>query len=95
MRFEWHEAKNAENAGKHGMSFELAFEVFGDPLSLTIEDQTMDGEQRFLTVGCLENLVVAVVAHTLRVDKDGDEVVRLISARKATARERRFYEEEI
>jgi uncharacterized DUF497 family protein len=92
MRFEWDGAKNAENLRKHGMSFEVAAEVFRDPLCLTFDDRVVDGEQRLLTMGCLENLVVIVIAHTLRVEQD-DEVVRVISARKATARERNFYEE--
>ena len=74
------------------MSFELAADVFSDPFSLTIPDQVIQGEQRFWTIGRIANLMVLLVVHTARED-DGDEVIRIISARKATPRERSFYEE--
>jgi uncharacterized DUF497 family protein len=77
---------------KHGISFELATEVFADPFCLTADDLTVEGEQRFWTIGQLKNLLVLVVVHTSR-DEDGEEVTRIISARRATPRERRFYEE--
>jgi hypothetical protein len=92
MRFEWDEAKNRRNRTKHGISFETAQEVFLDPLCLTIPDRVAQGEERFWTIGRLENLVILVVAHTTR-DQHGEEIVRMISARKATPRERRAYEE--
>jgi uncharacterized DUF497 family protein len=77
---------------KHGFSFEIATEVFADPFCLTIQDRTMESEDRFWTIGRLENMTVIVVVHTTREELD-DEVTRIISARKATPRERRFYEE--
>jgi hypothetical protein len=92
MRLEWDEKKSRQNRKKHGISFEIAVEVFADPFCLTIDDQAVEGEQRFWTIGRLENLVVVVVVHTTR-DEDGEEVTRILSARKATPRERRFYEE--
>lgn len=92
MRFEWDEKKSGLNRKKHGVSFEVAVEVFADPFCLTILDRTLQGEERFWTIGRLENLVILVVVHTTR-DVEGKEVTRIISARKATPRERRFYEE--
>jgi uncharacterized DUF497 family protein len=92
MRFEWDEHKNRENLRKHGIPFEIAAEVFADPFCLAIDDQMAGGEQRFWTIGRLENLTILVVVHTAREEND-EEVIRIISARKATPRERRFYEE--
>lgn len=92
MRFEWDEKKNRLNRRKHGISFEIAVEVFDDPFCLTIPDRTVESEERFWTLGRLESLAVLVVVHIHR-DEHSDEVRRLISARKATPRERRFYEE--
>jgi len=92
MRFEWDESKSEQNREKHGLSFEVAIEVFGDPLHLSILDCLVSGEERYWAVGLIENLVVVVVVHTWRED-DGEEIVRVISARKASARERRLYEE--
>ena len=91
MRVEWDEKKSRLNRRKHGISFHLAQEVFGDPFRLTIEDRTA-GEERFWTVGRLEKLLIVVVVHTIWDDR-GEEVIRIISARRATPRERRFYEE--
>lgn len=92
MRFEWDEKKSRLNRNKHGVSFEIAAEAFSDPFCLTIPDRAVHDEERFWTIGRLENLVILVVVHTTR-DEQGDEVTRIISARKATPRERRFYEE--
>ncbi len=92
MRFEWNAEKSRQNHKKHGISFEIASEVFADPFCLTIPDRTIGREERFWTIGRLENLVVLVAVHTTR-DERGEEIVRIISARKATPRERRFYEE--
>jgi uncharacterized DUF497 family protein len=92
MRFEWDEAKSRFNRKKHGISFQTAAEVFADPFCMTIEDRDVAGEQRFWTLGRLENLVVLVVAHTTR-NQGGEEAIRIISARKATPQERRHYEE--
>ena len=92
MRFSWDERKNLQNRRKHGISFELAQEVFLDPFCFTIPDVMVEDEERFWTVGRVESLVILVVVHTFR-EEHGDEVVRILSARKATPRERRFYEE--
>ena len=92
MRFEWDERKNRLNRKKHGILFEIASEVFADPFCLRIYDRTIAGEERFWTIGRLENLVILVVVHSSR-DEQGEEIIRIISARKATPKERRFYEE--
>jgi hypothetical protein len=92
MRFEWDEAKNASNQAKHRLSFETASGVFDDPLHMSRPDRIIDGEQRWMTIGVVGDLTLVVVAHTYRNDED-DEVVRIISARKASRRERREYED--
>jgi len=92
MRFEWDEAKNRTNRSKHGIAFELAQEAFADPFCLTFPESQMETEERFWTIGRVGELTVMVVVHTLWDDR-GEEVARIISARKATPRERRIYEE--
>ena len=92
VRAEWDENKNRTNIRKHGIDFAAASEVFDDPLSLTIPDREIGGEERFRTVGAALNGIV-VVAHTLRVISRNDDLVRIISARYATSSERREYEE--
>ena len=87
--FEWDEDKASQNLQKHGVSFEEAATVFGDTLSLTIEDplHSME-EQRFVTIGLSLRHRILVLVHTDRGDN-----VRIISARAATRRERKGYEE--
>ena len=88
MQFEWDEAKAAQNLAKHGISFEEARTVFGDPLATTIIDPDhSDDEERCLTIGRSENGETIVVWHT-----DREEVTRIIGARRATPAERRTYE---
>ncbi|HEY3292826.1 MAG TPA: BrnT family toxin [Candidatus Nanopelagicaceae bacterium] len=96
MRFEWDNDKNDENQHKHQLSFELASEVFSDPFHILNDDLEFEGEERYWAIGCLQNQVVVIVVHTYRVElEDGlEEIIRIISARKATPRERAFYEEE-
>lgn len=91
MRFEWDEDKNKTNRNKHGLGFELACQIFDDPLHLSIQDRAEDGEERWQTLGLVGGVVVLLVVHTWRED-DGQEVIRIISARKATKQERRRYE---
>ncbi len=92
IHFEWDEAKNESNRRKHGIRFELAVEVFDDPMAISLEDRVVDGEERWQKVGLVRDRRLIVVAHTFR-DKSGEEVTRIISARKASASERRLYEE--
>lgn len=89
MRFEWDEAKNRRNRVKHRISFDTAQAVFDDPDHLSLQDRTVEGEERWQTLGLIDGVVVVLVAHTYRED---GEVVRIISARKATPLERSVYE---
>jgi uncharacterized protein len=91
-RFEWDEEKNRANLAKHKVSFETAKLVFDDPFALSIQDRFVDDEERWQTSGMIDDVVVIVLAHTW-TDDEGDEVIRLISARKATRGERKGYEE--
>ncbi len=91
LQFEWDETKARTNLAKHGVSFEEASTVFGDPLSLTIPDPLhSQTEERFLVLGHSFRGGLLVVAHTERGDR-----IRIISARRATRHERRTYEEGI
>jgi uncharacterized protein len=91
MRFEWDETKNIANLAKHDLSFETARDVFDDPFHVSKLDQVVNGEQRWKTIGVIGALSLIVVAHTYW-DDDGDEIVRIISARIASRHERREYE---
>jgi uncharacterized DUF497 family protein len=75
------------------VSFELGEEVWDDPLHVTAWDRFEDGEERWLAIGRVEPFILLVVRHTVRV-RAGREIVRIISARKATLRERRHDEQE-
>ena len=92
MRFEWDPAKSASNKMKYGVSFEEAREVFNDPLHLSILDERFTYfEERWITVGQADDRQILVVVN-LCFDDDGEEVIRIISAREATSNERRQYE---
>ena len=88
----WDEDKNLSNQRKHGISFELAARVFLDPLHLSVQDRVVNGEQRWQTLGQINGMAVILVAHTV-LDEDQTEVIRIISARPATRKERKRYEE--
>lgn len=92
MRVEWDNNKNISNRKKHGVSFELAQEVFDDPLALSKLDRVESGEERWHTLGMVDGILLLLVTHTVR-DDEGEEIIRIISARKATAYERRRYEQ--
>ncbi len=87
MRFEFDPAKAATNLKKHGVSFADAEGVFLDPLAIHQEDPDAEGEARFVAVGMGSAGQLLVVVYTLR----GDDI-RLISARRATRREVKDYE---
>jgi uncharacterized DUF497 family protein len=90
--FQWDEAKNRRNKRKHKISFELAREAFLDPFCLTVPDENSSQEERFWTIGRLANSGIIVVVHTFK-EHEGEELIRIISARKATPGERKLYEE--
>ena len=89
LEFEWDDDKAKKNLKKHGVSFEEASSVFGDPLALTIPDPLHSVEEdRFITLGESHRRRLLVVVFTDRGDK-----IRIITARVATGRERKDYEE--
>lgn len=90
MKITWDPAKAESNFRKHKIRFSDAEAVLFDPMALTIEDETTESEQRFVSVGAHALNRVVVVVYTYR-----GEDIRLISARRATRRERKAYEEGI
>ena len=90
MTADFDPAKNAANLKKHGVSLSEGDGVLNDPLALTVEDKTAEGEQRFVTIGMNSFGSLMVVVYTHR----GDDV-RLISVRKPEPKERRAYEKGI
>jgi uncharacterized DUF497 family protein len=92
MRCEWDDAKDRRNLAKHGINFEVAKSVFQDPFALSIQDRIVEDERRWQTLGAIGGVVVVMVAHTYE-EREGEEVVRIISARKATPLERKAYEQ--
>ena len=91
LRFEWDARKSAANLRKHGVSFEEARSVFLDENALLRPDEShSDEEDRFLLLGLSGRLRALVVCHCYRQE---NEVIRLISARKANADEQRQYDD--
>ena len=89
MQFEWDPAKDATNIKKHRVGFREAVTALADPLSTTFPDEPHSSEEaRFVTIGASARGRLLVVAHTERGD-----CIRIISARRATRRERGFYED--
>jgi len=94
LYFDWDPPKEAENIEKHGISFGAASVALEDPYAIEEEDQVVDGEQRLLTVGMAAGEVVVLVSHENYYFNDGlDEMARIIHARRASAGERRDYDE--
>ena len=94
MRFEWDPQKNELNKRKHGISFEEACEVFDDPLHIALLDERFSYfEERWITIGRTSLARLVVAAH-LYFDSDGEETIRIISAREATSNERKQHENE-
>lgn len=89
MKFEWDETKRRANLEKHGLDFRDAEKVFRGP-TVTAEDKRQEyGEERYISLGLLEDVVVVMV-HTPRGER-----IRIISMRKAKAKEKQAYEEKI
>ena len=92
MKFEWDQNKEKSNILKHGVTFEEALYVFADLFVLsTFDDEHSDDEDRYVLLGKSLNETILVVIHTFR-DKSGVELVRIISARKATKNEKKVYQ---
>ena len=92
MRVTWDERKNRSNATKHGISFETAALVFDDPQAQSRLERIVEGEEQWQTIGSVGGILILFIAHTWH-EEYGEESIRIISARKATARERTLYEE--
>ncbi len=92
MQYEWDENKNRINQKKHGVSFEEAVEVFCDPLHISKLDYRFNYfEERWITIGKTKKERILVVAN-LFFSNEGEEIIRIISARKANRDERNIYE---
>jgi uncharacterized protein len=93
LQWVWHDKKNRTNKRDHGLSFEAARYVFHDPLAVSRCDP-YPGEERWQTIGLIGQMTVFVVHTWPKLDPTtGEETGRIISARRATAHERRAYEE--
>ena len=93
--FEWNPVKARLNAQKHDITFELATEVFQDLLAITIYDNSnsYSDEDRWITLGHINNRYYLVVVHTYRDQSDNSATIRIISARNATKHEIQQYEQ--
>ena len=93
MRFEWDIEKESINRRKHGISFEQASYVFADPFALSqYDNEHSQIEDRWILLGKSLNDIILVIVHTFK-NKDSIELVRIISARKATNREKQVYQQ--
>lgn len=90
MVFVWHEVKNRQNQRKHHVSFELAVRVFDDASAVSFVERVVDGEERWHTIGLVGGIVVLLVVHTVE-EANGEESIRIISARKADPGECNIY----
>ena len=91
--FEWDANKAKSNQHKHGIRFEDAVVVFDDPCHLSMQERYENGEYRWHSIGLVHGIIVILVAHTVRFES-GDEIIRIISARKADRKERNRYEQD-
>jgi uncharacterized DUF497 family protein len=100
VRYEWDEKKNRANQRKHdGISFEMAVLVFDDEYRLIVPDRVDEtGEQRWHATGFASSkpgsAMMLLVVHTYKETSDGEEITRIISARKADKRDARRYQEQ-
>jgi uncharacterized protein len=91
MRFEWDENKKRENLKKHGFDFADAWELFENPLLVKGDTRKEYGEERWTGIGVMGNGIVSVIIFTRREK----ETIRIISMRKASKKERQYYEKDI
>jgi uncharacterized DUF497 family protein len=93
-RFEWDEHKDAINCRKHGISFETATLVFDDPQCLVFVERIEGGEERWHAIGAAMGLLLLTVVHAYR-QRGSIDIIRIISARRATPHERKLYVENL
>jgi uncharacterized protein len=95
MRFAWNTEKNRLNQEKHGgVDFETASRIFSDPCLILRKDRVIEGEQPWHAIGAARNSILPVV-HVYRKDNsNGEEIIRIISARKGNQHERGIYLEQ-
>lgn len=91
MIFDWDNDKAASNLRKHGVAFELAQQVWDDALHITVFDRHEENEERWHAIGLVCGVVILTVVHAFLATSEED-VIRIISARKATKDERKRYE---
>ena len=92
MKFEWDESKNVINIQKHNVSFEEAMTVFKDIKAVLLYDENhSETEDRFNIIGMSQLSKLLIVCHCYR---ESDTIIRIISARKSTTEESKYYEEE-
>ncbi|MDP2827269.1 MAG: BrnT family toxin [Sulfuricellaceae bacterium] len=92
--FEWDDAKAEINASKHGVDFMEAMTVFVDPLAMTrYDDEHSEDEDRWVSLGCSGKDRLLLIVHTFASTGSNTALVRLVSARQATRREREQYEQ--
>ncbi len=90
MYFDWDESKNTVNIKKHGVDFRDAIDIFSHPMLTVVDEHCTYGEERWVAMGLMREMI-GVVVYTERYE----DVIRIISARKATKREVRLYEQNI
>ena len=88
MNFEWDEDKNQSNIAKHGFDFNDAGSIFDFPMLVDIDQRQVYGEERWVGIGLLGDTLVVIV-----YTEPADDVIRVISLRKALKHERKYYEE--
>ena len=90
MPFVWDETKNSSDRRKHMVSFETAQLVFDDPFHVSRQERIEGSEQRWQTLGLVHGMLLLLVVHTCK-EANGEEIIRIISARKADKTERMIY----
>lgn len=94
MRFEWDKGKEVENKKRHGVSFAEAVQIFDDPFHYSVLDKRFDYfEERWITIGMTHSGHLIVAGHLYVVDDKGNDIIRIITARKATMKEKKQHEE--
>ena len=91
MFLAWDENKDRINRRKHGVSFLTAARAFQDPKAVSYLDCVIDDEERWHTIGLAGGVALLLVVHTIE-EEHGEEEIRIISARKASPRERSLYD---